>query len=86
MQTVSVEERMKLVNEYKSSGKSQSEFCRERGISAQTFSSWLHGKKKYPIKPKSVSFVPVELKEAAEGTRLEIVFRDGTTVRVSGSV
>lgn len=86
MPTVSAEKRIRLLNEYKRSGKSQSEFCRERGISPQTFSSWLHGKKKNAIKQKPVSFVPAEKKRAVEGTRLEIIFGDGTTVRISGSV
>lgn len=79
MNRVNAEERKKFVEEFSSSGKSQSEFCREHGISEQTFSGWLKHDRRVPGK-----FVPLETGKSQ--TAVEVTFGDGTTVRIVGQV
>ena len=68
----------KVIEEQETSGKSQIEYCREMGISKNTFTKW-----RGLLKQEAPSFV--ELKPKAElggGARLEIEIGGGMTVRI----
>ena len=55
------EQRRELVAAFRSSGRSQAAFCRERGVNAQTFNGWLR-----QARVPTPAFAQVELTPAVE--------------------
>ena len=63
-----------LIEEYRRSGRTQKDFCGERGISVSSLQSHLRA-----------GFVEVsQAPLRTSSTELEISFRDGTVVRIRG--
>jgi len=84
----SAEERAELTREFELSGKSQAEFCREKGLNVQTFSGWLKSGLKQAQKvgeSKFVTLCAVPAKVEPRRVILEVTFSDGTVARVSGN-
>lgn len=66
----SKKEREQLVLEYRSSGKTRTEWCEENRIGKSTFSNWLkHIKTESSINP---GFIPVEIISEKAGIVIEI--------------
>jgi len=63
---LSPDERRALCQQWKTSGLSQSEFCRQQGIALSSFHQWLSGKRLASIQPPTVknipAWVPLEIK------------------------
>jgi len=58
------EERQELIESFNSSGQSQADFCRERGINATTFNGWLRGRVgggKARVRKPKVKFARVDV-------------------------
>lgn len=62
----------KLIEQYRSSGETQAEFCRSRGLALSTLSLKLRGTR------KTKSFVKVGTSD-----RVELELKDGTLLRVN---
>ncbi len=76
---MSVEERERLLGEYRESGKSQREFCEAAGISLATLGVWLR-KARGRVSPEG-KLIEV-LRAEVDGSKLEIVLPVGVLVRV----
>jgi transposase-like protein len=68
-----------LVEEFRSGGATQAEFCRKRGLNDRTFNGWL--RKARDARP---AFVRVELPAAVPGWTVELALADGVRVRIEG--
>ena len=75
----SAEERERLIQEWKASGKTRGEFCAERGVNVTTFHGWFKKKpkKKSVKKPK---LARVELTAGLTGNGTEVVLPNGCRV------
>jgi transposase-like protein len=76
----SAEERKQLVRECEASGKSQQEFCDERGIKLTTFKSWYY-EKKAAAEP-GFAEVAVAMLDAGP---VEVIFPSGVRVSIRGT-
>jgi hypothetical protein len=76
----SAEERKQLLREFEGSGKSQQEFCDERGIKLATFKSWYY-EKKAAAEP-GFAEVAVAMSEAGS---VEVIFPSGVRVSIRGA-
>lgn len=74
-----------LLAAYQESGQTQSEFCRQQGLSVATFSSW---RRKYhgQAEGRSVGFCEVRLKGGAGAESTAIRLTDGTEVFLAGGL
>jgi len=77
----SAQEREQLVKEYEASGKSQHEFCEERGIKLTTFKGWFYKKKR--VKGPGFAEVAVAMPETGPG---EVIFPSGVRVSIRGTM
>ena len=75
----SSEEMFKLIEDYRTSGKSQKEFCREFGIKPSTFSYWI-GKKRLK-EANGNGFIKIDASLASSQT-LEVCYPNGVMLRV----
>ena len=79
MKRSDIGQRRQLVKEFKNSGMTQVDFCRRRGIVVQTFKGWLKAARK-------PGFVEVDAGVTQSSTtKLEVVFADGTVVKIGGA-
>ena len=76
MKKMSREERQRLVNAWKASGKSVTQFSRENGINHYTFRGWLKGERKPPAAGKP--FVEVSLPHATPLSHKPIILWCGS--------
>lgn len=76
----SAEERKQLVKDCEASGKSQQEFCDERGIKLTTFKSWYY-EKKAAAEP---GFAEVAMSTPEAGP-VEVIFPSGVRVSIRGA-
>ena len=76
----SAEERKQLLREFEGSGKSQQEFCDDRGIKLTTFKSW-HYEKKAAAEP---GFAEVAVGMPNAGA-VEVIFPSRVCVRTRGA-
>lgn len=70
----------KLISEQELSGQTQSNFCRERGISLSALNN---ARNRLRNKPDFIEVSPVEITRVQSWTG-EVVFPNGVTVRVRG--
>jgi transposase-like protein len=79
MKRIDSEKRQALIKEYKRSGLTQTEYCQRRGMAVQTFKGWLKAARK-------AGFVEIDAGVAPSSmTKLEVVFADGTVVKIGGA-
>jgi hypothetical protein len=85
------EEWLKLIEEFRTSGLQQKEFCAQYELSLSTFQFWLYRKSKRSSGSESKpapTFLPVEVvaspaPQARAGTLVEVALRSGAVVRFS---
>lgn len=73
------EEMFKLIEDYRTSGKSQKEFCREFGIKPSTFGYWV--RKKRLKEANGNGFIKIDTSSASLET-LEICYPNGVMLRL----
>ena len=72
-----------VVSEWRSSGQSQSAFCREKGIATVTLGRWLrHVEANKPSKKQAPVLVEVGVRGVERDDAYEVMLGDGTWVRV----
>lgn len=73
MKQYTMEQRFALLAEWKQSGKSANQFCRDKNLKSTTFHGW---RKRYKHKPQSLIEIPVKLpRETAIGTSIEVQWK-----------
>lgn len=74
-----------LLAAYQEAGLTQSEFCRQQGLSVATFGSWRR-KHRGHAESRGVGFCEVRLKEGAGTESTAIRLTDGTEVFLAGGL
>jgi len=82
MDTTKTEKMFDLVDQWKASGKTQTEFCRDHDIKAGTLGYWV-GKKKRADQT-TAGFALVDLTNGASGRQVEITYPNGVRLLVGG--
>ena len=78
----SLEEREKLLSEYRKSGQTQREYCREHKLSLATLTLWLGRERR----KKSSKFVRVTVKGGPMSAMIEVVLANGRVLRSEAGV
>ena len=75
-----------LIQEWRESGKTKLDFCKERDLKYFTFVNWSSDKKK-TNKPVSASpFIPVKVSQNSDALFAQLKLRNGAVVNIYGPV
>ena len=87
---LSPDERRALCQQWKTSGLSQSEFCRQHGLALSSFHQWLSGRRLDSVRPPSKdipAWVPLEIKStqktSEEPILIEMILPNKITLKFS---
>ncbi len=79
----SADERQELMEEFRSSGLTQADFCRQWEINPTTFSGWLRADRQ---QPEPVEFCEVQMSAAITGQAIVVELPGGVQVKVPGEL
>jgi beta-lactamase class D len=82
MDTTKTEQMFALVDQWKASGKTQTEFCRDHNIKSGTLGYWV-GKKKRSDQT-ATGFALVNLTDVPNRQQVEVAYPNGVRVCLSG--
>jgi len=81
MDTTKTEKMFDLVDQWKASGMTQNEFCRQIELKVATFAYWV-AKKKRAEEPATGGFALVDLRGKPSGRQVEITYPNGVRLLV----
>lgn len=85
-QKFSEHQKQTLLKEWKQSGKTKIDFCKEKDLKYFTFVSWKEIKDKKKASDIGNSFLPVKIKKSSDSPFAQLTLKNGAVVKIYSPV